>query len=99
MKPPPITRIQSLLLSTGTINVTNDITMATATQNVITVSATGVINLGGDFNPGTGTFNAGTGLVNYNGIDQNLAGLTYYNLTISGSGNKTLQIMLLLAEH
>nr|MCU0472508.1 HYR domain-containing protein [Bacteroidales bacterium] len=84
-------RIQTLLLGTGTINVTGGITMATALQNVITVSGTGIINLGGNFTPGTGTFTAGTGLVNYNGADQNLAGLTYYNLTISGSGNKTLQ--------
>jgi hypothetical protein len=84
-------RVQSLLLSTGTINVSGDITMATAIQNAITVSGTGIINIGGNFTPGTGTFSGGTGLVNYNGNDQNVAGLTYYDLTGSGSGIKALQ--------
>lgn len=38
-----------------------------------------------------GTFNAGTGLVNYSGSgNQTLVGVGYNNLTISGSGNKTL---------
>ncbi|MBP6023584.1 beta strand repeat-containing protein [Ferruginibacter sp.] len=38
-----------------------------------------------------GTFTAGTGTVDYSGAGvQTLAGLTYFNLTISGSGTKTL---------
>ncbi len=38
-----------------------------------------------------GTFTAGTGTVEYSGAGvQTIAGLTYFNLTISGSGTKTL---------
>ena len=37
-----------------------------------------------------GTFTAGTSTVDYNGAAQTIAGLTYYNLTTSGSGTKTL---------
>jgi hypothetical protein len=91
-------RVHSLLLSTGTINVSGGITMATATQNVITVTGAGIINIGGDFTPGTGTFTAGTGLVNYNGANQNLAGLTYFDLTASGSGKKTIQANVIIGR-
>jgi hypothetical protein len=84
-------RVLSLLLSTGNINVSGDITIVNATQNDITVSGNGIIYIGGNFTSGNGTFNAGTGTVDYNGAAQDVAALTYYNLTISGSGIKTLQ--------
>ncbi len=84
-------RIQTLSLNTGIININSDVTMATAIQNAITFTGAGVINIGGNFHPGTGTFTPSTGTVNYNGAAQNVAQLTYNNLTISGSSNKTLQ--------
>ncbi|MFD3001665.1 T9SS type A sorting domain-containing protein [Pontibacter toksunensis] len=37
----------------------------------------------------TGIFNKGTGSVNYNGANQNAAGVAYHNLQFSGSGTKT----------
>ena len=84
-------RIQTLSLSTGNINVTGNVTMATATQNAITFTGAGTLNIGGGFTPGTGTFTPATGTVNYNGANQNVASLIYNNLTISGTNNKTLQ--------
>ncbi len=84
-------RTETLSLSTGTINVTGNVTMVTAIQNALTFTGNGVLNIGGNFAPGTGSFTAGTGTVNYNGAAQNVAGLTYNNLTISGSNDKTLQ--------
>src|SRR4030042_1075987 len=78
-----------LNLSSGTINVSGNITMVTNLQNAINVT-TGIINIGGDFIPGTGNFTAGTGLVNYYGVIQSVAALTYYNLTTSNSGIKTI---------
>jgi hypothetical protein len=83
-------RIQTLSVSTGAINVTGNVTMATAIQNAITFTGAGVLNIGGDFIPGTGSFTPSTGTVNYNGTTQNIAGLTYNNLTISGGNTKTL---------
>ena len=83
-------RIQTLSLSTGTISVTGNITMATATQNALTFTGAGVLNIGGDFLPGTGSFTPSTGTVNYNGAAQSVAGLTYNNLTVSGGNTKTL---------
>ena len=49
------------------------------------------MNLGGSVSGTGGTFTAGTGTVNYNAAGaQTVAGVTYYNLTLSGSGNKTV---------
>jgi hypothetical protein len=86
-----VNRIQTLSLSTGTINVTGDVTMVTAVQNAITFTGAGVLNIGGNFNSGAGTFTPATGTVNYNGAAQNVAALVYNNLTISGTNSKTLQ--------
>ncbi len=83
-------RIHTLSLSTGTVNVTGGINMVTAVQNAITVTGAGIINIGGDFNIGAGTFTAGTGFVNYNGANQSVAPTTYRNITLSGTGKKTV---------
>jgi hypothetical protein len=53
-------------------------------------SGTGTISVAGNFS-NTGTFTCGTGTVIYNGTDQQVKGATYYNLTISNGGTKTLQ--------
>jgi hypothetical protein len=48
------------------------------------------LNLGAGFSGTGGTFTAGTGTVNYYAAGaQTVAGVAYYNLTLSGSGAKT----------
>lgn len=51
----------------------------------------GTFNIGGSYT-NSGTFTCGTGLVNYNGsAAQTVHGTSYYNLTFSDAGAKTLQ--------
>jgi hypothetical protein len=50
------------------------------------------LKIGGSVSGSVGTFTASTGTVEWNADgDQIVAGVTYYNLTLSGSGVKTLQ--------
>jgi hypothetical protein len=52
---------------------------------------TSTLNIGGSASGTGGTFTAGTGTVNYNAAGaQTIAGVTYNNLTLNGSGIKTL---------
>jgi len=49
-----------------------------------------VLKIGGSVSSTGGTFNAGTSTVEWNGAGaQTLAGVTYFNLTLSNSGTKT----------
>ncbi len=78
-------------VSTGTINVTGNITFTgTASQAQLIFSSTGILTIGGTLGTG-GTFTPSTGTVNYNYLGaQSINGYTYYNLTLSGNGDKTL---------
>lgn len=85
-------------ISTGTVNVTGDITMnATAPRNYIRFTGNGILNVGGTITGGNMTSANGggaaaptAGTVNYNNAgNQNIGNYTYYNLTVSGSGTKT----------
>jgi len=87
-------------VSTGTINVSGNITMnGTAARNQIVFLGAGTLNVGG-----TGTISGGTissvaggytaltnGTVNYNGSTQTVGAYAYYHLTLSGTNAKTLQ--------
>lgn len=93
-------------IATGTtITVTNDWSVGSPTTMTTTAGATisgnisgsgaitagsGTITVGGDFT-NSGIFTCGTSTVNYNGVNQQVKGATYYNLTLSGGGTKTLQ--------
>jgi hypothetical protein len=79
-------RNSGITLSTGTVSVTGNITMADA-NDVVTFTGAGILNLGGSMTGGT--FTQSTGSVNYNGTAQSIRSATYYNLTLSGSGIKT----------
>jgi hypothetical protein len=83
-------RRNQITISTGIMNLSGDMNMNNnATQNLITFSGSGKINVSGNFV--TGTFTPSTGTVNYNGAGaQSIAAYTYYNLTFSGGGAKTL---------
>lgn len=75
---------------TGALNV-NASTMTfggSITGTGVVNGNTGTLNVAGSMTPTT--FNAGTGLVNYNGAGaQTVGAFTYNNLTFSGAGTKT----------
>jgi len=80
-----------LLISTGSATITGGLTTY---QNAaeLTFSGPGTLNLGGAVTQtGTMTFTPATGTVNYNGAGaQTVPALAYNNLTLSGSGEKSL---------
>jgi hypothetical protein len=49
----------------------------------------GTINISGVFTTGSGTYTVTNNTMNFNGAAQNIPALTYNNLTISGTGDKT----------
>ena len=76
---------------TATLNMGNNNLAMTGnlTGNGIVTMGTGSLTIGG--NCTIGTLNCGTGTVNYNATGaQTSSGYTYYNLTLSGSGTKTI---------
>ena len=83
-----------LTISTGTANITTNITTDnTGASAAIVFSAAGLLKVGGAFlNSGTtgGSLIPSTGTVEYNGTGQTLRAFTYNNLTLSGSGTKTI---------
>ncbi|NMC40278.1 MAG: HYR domain-containing protein, partial [Bacteroidales bacterium] len=75
--------------STGTMNVTGNIRMdGTSDRNNITFTGAARINVGGDFTGGG--YTPSTGRVDYNGTDQLIGDYTYYNLSVSNGGVKSL---------
>ncbi len=86
-------------ISTGTVNVSGDLIMnASNLRTYVRFTDSGSLYVGGNMSGGgiTSTAGGGTnptsGTVNYNGSgDQNIGDYTYYNLTVSNSGSKTMQ--------
>jgi hypothetical protein len=87
-------------INNGTVNVSGNITMLNnSSRNYIRFTGNGTLFVGGDLSGGgiTSTNGGGaaaptSGTVNYNGTTaQNVGAYTYYNLTFSGGGTKTLQ--------
>jgi hypothetical protein len=81
-------------ISTGTVNVTGDITMpGAADRNYVLFSGAGFLNISGEFLGGAGGVTLiGTSTINYNGAgNQTIRNFTYDNLTLSSSGVKTLE--------
>ncbi|MDP4208648.1 MAG: autotransporter-associated beta strand repeat-containing protein [Bacteroidota bacterium] len=77
---------------TGTLNLgSGTVTINGLVNNGLLTSTTGTLNIAADFT-NSGTFTHNNGTVNFNGAaPQAVAGGTYYNLTMSGGGAKTLQ--------
>jgi autotransporter-associated beta strand protein len=83
-------RIAQVSLSTGTISITGTISFSgTQSSAYLTFTGPGTINLGGNLGSG-GTFIASSGTVNCSGASQTIAPYVFNNLTLSGSGTKTL---------
>ena len=89
-----------VVLTSGTLNVTGNITMsAAAARTYIRFNGGGTVNVGGTITGGTITSAAGGGItaptsgtVVYNNAGaQNVGTYAYYNLGIAGSGSKALQ--------
>ena len=84
-------RNSAVTVTTGTINVSGNITFGgTSTRALLTFSGAGTLNIGGNLGNG-GTLTQSTGTINYNADGPQTVGTyNYYNLTLSGSGLKTL---------
>ncbi len=86
-------------VSTGTISVSGNITMnSTSVRTYLRFTGAGIVYVGGTVSGGGITSKAGggaaaptSGTINYNSLgNQNIGAYTYYNLTLSGGGNKSL---------
>jgi hypothetical protein len=84
----------ALTVSTGTATIGNIIMNGAAAENLIDITTTGTLNIGGNIslNIANGTLDAtaASAKVNYNGADQTIRPQSYTNLLLSGSGTKTL---------
>ncbi|MEZ4972140.1 MAG: T9SS type A sorting domain-containing protein [Cyclobacteriaceae bacterium] len=80
-----------LIISSGTATINGNVTGIGA-SSTISFSGAGLLRLGGSiFTSSTGTLATASGsTVEYNGGSQTIQALSYDNLTLSGSGNKTL---------
>jgi hypothetical protein len=82
-----------LTISTGTVTVAGNVTGTGGSGSpTITFTGSGLLKLGGSiFTEAEGTFTASTGSVEYYAAGaQTVGDLTYNNLTLSGSGAKTI---------
>ncbi|MCB0395215.1 MAG: hypothetical protein KDD36_01095 [Flavobacteriales bacterium] len=96
----PTTWLIGIVPGTGedALIATGHVVDLTANQSIGSLTINGTLNLNNksltvDLGTitNTGTFNAGTGTVNYGASgNQDVAALNYYKLTLSGSGTKTL---------
>ena len=85
-------RLAQLLIGSGTATITGNLISANSASQLI-FSGSGVLNAGGTFMSGfAGTFTASTGTVNFNaaGAQSVPFAYTFNNLTLSGSGAKTI---------
>ena len=92
---------QSIVFGGGTLTVNGTATLSsdnvTATTNLNMTTANSVFNLGGDLSLGTGASltngSGATGTINYKGASAQIvrSAITYFNLTYSGGGLKSLE--------
>ena len=84
-------RLSELLISTGTVTINGNLNTSNLTNSQVIFTGSGTLNVGGNFQNG-GTLTISTGTVNYTGAAQSVGSYKYYNLGLSGSGVKTLQV-------
>jgi len=76
-------------IATGTTALCRNLTVNVSATLSLANSATSLLNISGSF-VNNGTFTAGAAsTISFVGTNQNVAGVTYSNLTLSGSGTKT----------
>ena len=76
-------------IATGTTALCRNLTVNASATLSLANSATSLLNISGNF-VNNGTFTAGAAsTISFVGTNQNVAGVTYSNLTLSGSGTKT----------
>lgn len=78
----------TLTISTGTFDANGAFD---ATGGTVTFTGAGNLNLASTVTS-LGTFTAGIGTVTYDGAAQTVVATAYYNLTVSGSGTKTVNM-------
>ncbi len=87
-------------ISTGSLTCAGDFAMGSnVNRNKLIFSASGMLHIGGTANTiANGQFTASTGTIDYNGAaNQSILALTYYSLSCSGSGIKSLNVNTTLA--
>lgn len=93
------TRVSAITISTGTLTIGGNLAFnaTSATQNKITFSGAGTLNIGGNFTGTFGTLTPGTAsTVNFNGAGAQavpiaVSSIIYCNLNFAGAGTKTLR--------
>lgn len=80
----------NLTIGTGTVSVSGNFVMSgSASENAVSFTDAGMLNLGGTFTGGTVTVSTGT--IRYTGTgSQTIRNMDYNNLSFTGSGTKTL---------
>lgn len=77
--------------SAQTISVVNYSNLSNSGNGNRTLASSGTIGISGTFTKGSGTYTVTGSTVDYNGAGQTVAAINYNNLTLSGSGTKTMQ--------
>ncbi len=86
-------RVTRVSISTGTMSVGGNITVnasGTATNARVIFTGAGTLNVAGTYPAGTTLTNVVGSTINFNGTAQTVPNYGYNNLTLSGSGVKTL---------
>ncbi|MCX7987538.1 MAG: hypothetical protein N2662_11430, partial [Bacteroidales bacterium] len=88
------TRVNRITVNNGTITVSGNINAQGDAngENLVQITGTGIINIGGTLQGNAYSYSLNSGTVNYtsSAAVNLLGGVTYNNLTISGGGTKTL---------
>lgn len=82
-------RLNFLNISTGTVNLNGGITTGTTASRIV-FSDSGILNISGNVSTGPPALTPSTGTVKFSGGAQTVWVETYYNLTLDGTGSKTM---------
>ena len=87
-----------LSVSTGTVAVAGNVSVASSANAQINFSSSGLLKIVGSFTLGNGTFTPSTGTIEYSGTNQTIESTSYYNLVTSGSGIKTMKTATIITN-
>ncbi|MFC5193161.1 YDG domain-containing protein [Algoriphagus aquatilis] len=95
----PFVRNGTFAAATSTVNYSNALATTVAAANYYnlelsggnrTLPSSGTVGIANVFTPGAGTFIVDGSTVDFNGAEQSVPAFTYHNLSLSGSGAKSL---------